>query len=363
MLISPRFRTKPENHTLAQRYLIFRPPFEAAQGVGNLMNGLLAAHLLGEEFERIVCVSHEWQDFLAAFEILNQNCLEHQALLASLSSSSSRKLWLLDFSKVPVNECELKRRLQGPDPVITLVANTYPQWPTTTSTALDDSWPLEQWYRRKFSLPWDQAPATVVHLRQSDTTKDFRPGMDRQTWTELGIMLPRNNTYLVTNQVDLYTFFEANFGWSHPPWRGIQHSAIANIQWTSTTATTLDQTTTIMSREKQQQQQLWADWWTIYQAKNVYHTHSDFSRSATRWSRISSSYTIAGLSTNRTLLLKHDKDDKEPFSQRTQLQHCDLQSSGLDGLGYVLNLDDEVHDDLIDDWKTKGQRGGSMAGT
>ena len=31
------------------RFLIFRPPFEAAQGVGNIMQGLLAAHALGFE--------------------------------------------------------------------------------------------------------------------------------------------------------------------------------------------------------------------------------------------------------------------------------------------------------------------------
>ncbi len=331
MMFTPQPQPALEHqHPPTQRYLIFRPPLEAAQGVGNLMNGLLAAHLLGNEFDRIVCVSNDWQDFTNAFESLDQRCF-----IRNLPSPSSKTtLWLLNFSKLPINECELKRRLEGPELVITLVANSYPSWSQQHEIR------LESLYRPKFSLPWSHTPTTVVHLRQADNTLDPRAGLDSETLGALGVSLPPD-TYLVTNQVNYYTYFESNFGWSHPLWTGIQHSAIANIRWTIDTP----------KSRWEQIIQLWTDWWTIYKAQTVYHTHSDFSRSATRWSQTKSSYTILGHDEHGTMTWKQDQDENVPFRQRTKLQNCELQSSGLDGVGYVLDLDDEMHDDLEDDWE------------
>lgn len=342
--LHPKVDTRQEKISRNSRFLIFQPPFEAAQGVGNLMNGLLAAHYLGIEFERTVCVSKSWKEFHLAF---------HDRCPSSLPPRTPQNtIWLLNFSKHPVNECDLKSRLEdSSEPVMYFIANTYPRWPPTTTTLFQ--FRFEDYYQPKSNLlkaiPWSQAPSTVVHLRQADTQNgDFRVGMDNETMAALGALLPHNNTYLVSNQVDLFAYFEANFGWSHPPWTGIRHSAIAKVQWNSKQL--------VPTSYSEQMLALWVDWWTLYQADSIYHTHSDFSSSAVRWSRNLKSYVIGGLDeTTSSLILKPEwesaANDMLPLSQRSeaQLQHCDLPA--LSSVGAAYDLDDALHDDLTDDWK------------
>lgn len=364
--------------TSSRRYLIFRPPLEAAQGVGNLMNGLLAAHTLGIEFERFVCVSKDWKAFHGAFQSVVPECQEKQQQQQQYPRRTSQNtIWLLNFSKNPINECDLQQRLRGSEPIIYLVANTYPEWPTTTGmdpTLLNIR--MEDSYRLKPDLvnilPWSEAPTTVVHLRQADNENiDHRVGLDSATLAALGATLTSASTtttattpYLVTNQVDFYDYFETKFGWSHPPWMGIRHSAISNVQWTTTTSLGENHhqerpPPPITTNYREQTLQLWADWWTIYKAKTVYHTHSDFSASAARWSGTTASYEIEGLDDQNALILfKNQKtrdDGSKPFSKRSHilLKHCDVAPWKSNGLGYVLDLDDEMHDDLVDDWKNK----------
>jgi hypothetical protein len=367
----------------SSRFLIFRPPLEAAQGVGNLMNGLLAAHLLGKEFGRIVCVSKDWQAFYSAFESVIPECRD---TTLSPRRTSQNTIWLLNFAKNPINECDLQQRLQGSEePVIYFVANTYPgEWPSNYINSINTTTSMEDFYHLKEDLinilPWSEAPSTVVHLRQADNEQnDHRAGLDSATLAALGATLPSGGEiFLVTNQVDFYGYFETNFGWSHPPWTGIRHSAISTVQWTAgvkqeqhpSAPRKVDTTTTTNYRD--QRLQLWADWWTIYKARTVYHTHSDFSASASRWSRHcgrtanSSSYEIGGLDEWAVLIFKQDHGSNNntqnndavvlPFSEKSHalLMHCDMAPSKSNGLGYVLDLDDEIHDDLVDDWKNKG---------
>jgi hypothetical protein len=351
------------------RYLIFRPPSEAAQGIGNLMNGLLATHALGNEFHRVVCVSPEWQDFFVGFFVLNPNCA---AAAAAAHRTTRNSLWLINFGKLPVNECQLRQRLTGNEAVLYLVANTYPQWPTSTiddTTESSESHSknvlvlpdLQTYYRPRPELleilPWTKVPpSTVVHLRQPDDPNlDPRDGLDRDTLQALGQTLPSSSsTFLVTNQVSFYDYFETTFGWSHPPWNGVHHSAKDEVKWGRQDGTLLS-----LVSKQQQLLELWSDWWTLYRADRVYHTHSDFSLSAVHWSGKKESYIIRGVDGEGKLRLevalwKRNDDSSSsttvlPFGQRSELQHCDLHPSGLDGLGYVLDLDDEYHDDLVDD--------------
>jgi hypothetical protein len=334
------------------RFLIFRPPLEAAQGIGNLMNGLLATHLLGMEFNRVVCVSPEWHDFFVAFDVLDPKC----ANIPSRTLQTS--LWLVNFGKLPVNECHLRDKLASKrDPVLYLVANTYPsRWPTTGVPLLK----LESYYTPRVrllkSLPWKSSPpSTVVHLRQPDDPGlDPREGLDTATLQALGSFLSSrpSTPFLVTNQVDFYDYFQFHFGWYHPSWQGVQHSANAKVEWGDHGGGGGQQKS---NQHEQQILELWSDWWTLYQAEAVYHTHSDFSLSAVHWSsgNTKESYTIRGIDSLGALRLEADQQRPLqpilPLSQRTEVQHCQLYPSGLDGLGYVMDLDDEYHDDLQDD--------------
>jgi hypothetical protein len=322
-----------EDPPSAIRFLIFRPPLEEAQGLGNVMNGLLAAHILGQEFNRTVCVSPEWSDLAVALESLTPEC-RHSTLGPRTPQNT---IWLINYAKKPNNECELKHRLEGKEAVIYFVANTYPRWPQTTPLTID----LTEYYRPTTELqailPWTTPPKIVVHLREPDNDQDHRAGLDSPTRTALGTALP-SDTFLVTNRVDYYQWFHERYGWQHPPWTGVRHSAIPNIQWTSRVTVT----------HAEESRQLWADWWTIYNANLLYHTHSDFSRSAARWRQSEDSFTIAGIQEDSgALIINRDiwgDNGVLPLSERDgiTLQNCNAGN----GLGHDFDLDDEMHDDI-----------------
>lgn len=338
-------------------FLIYRPPLEGGQGVGNLMNGLLAAHWLGREFHCIVCVSPEWKDFHMAWESLTPECTNtilHKLPPRTLGTT----VWILNYAPHPVNECQVKAQLQAvvdeDDICVYLVANDYPRWPSRSSIQQGVDWndlyrptlAMQQMWTRAVR-PWD--PTTpVVHLRApDDDDKDHRTGLDLATRRALGERLSshhHNSTstppFLVTNQVDYYTWFHEHYGWDHPSWTGVRHSALSNVRWTSSSSTTNNRTKDIL--------QLWTDWWTLYRAKVIYHTNSDFSRSAARWSQCQDSYTIGGIDERSgTLLLTKDRwgdENVAPLSERRTdaLRNCNVNDYGI---GQVFNLDDGLHDD------------------
>jgi hypothetical protein len=347
-----------KNSDNTTRFLIYRPPFEASQGVGNLMQGLLAAHFLGDEFDRVVCVDKEWTDFLLAFDILTPECIISRRDDNNVDPpTNSHALWVLNFGRLPVNECRLRDRLKSLEPTVVLVANTYPEWPSDSENAVvANNTYFQQFYKPRRELltilPWKVPPPVVVHLRQPDDVQlDPRKGLDADTLRALGTTLP-DTTFLVTNQVDYYGYFQTNFGWSHPSWHGVSHSAKADVKW--------DVSSSSSSKMMRNQNilELWSDWWTLYSAQRVYHTHSDFSESAVHWSG-AKSHAIQGVDGQGQLLLEKEGEEPSsgistsrilPLSERANPKHCDLQPSGLDGLGYVFDLDDEYHDDLQDDW-------------
>ena len=102
------------------------------------MAGLLAAHLLGDEFHRIVCINphHSNSNFLLVFEpidpIANIKCplLLQQQVPKRLRSTHREDVSLVNFVGV-VDECELQNTMSDANrKVVHVVANTYPCWPT-----------------------------------------------------------------------------------------------------------------------------------------------------------------------------------------------------------------------------------------
>ena len=354
------------------RFIVFQPT-SMGQGLGNILNGLLAVHLLGQEFDRIVCISTDWYDFHQAFQ-----SLQHQDV-CSLLPPSGRYMVSIDLVNFgpPPNECRLQKKLASTEPVWYIAGNTYPRWPVASTRGL-----FGQYYAPTEALLGmlelaytetgrQERPETVVHLRQPDDPNiDPREGLDRASLEALGEYLKRsgqqqqqqesNQTlssslstpFLVTNNVDLYKYFQDNFGWSHPPWTGIKHSALMNIEWGSTASTTNTTTGTTETAEDIANLQLFADWYTVLQAKRVYHTHSDFSQSAIHWNDIES-YTIRGV-VNGTLQFTNAPWRREapllPLVERTrtELKYCDggllEERPFLFDDGVIQTTDDEKHD-------------------
>jgi hypothetical protein len=273
----------PHETSTDDRFIIFIP-FLAGQGTGNIMAGLLAAHLLALEFNRIVCVSPTYKDFLDAFEPAHPEAIEKcPKLLVLPDKTSKNSLRLVNFESVP-DECLLKDTLASDIPVLYLESNTYPRWPEIPDNLFFTN------YRAKPELlkllPYKVYPKTVVHLREPDGTHDLRKGLDDNSLKALGKMLPRD-TYLVTNRVDWYDKFEKEYGWSHPEWNEVVHSALQK-SW-GVRGSKERQTRSVANVDRETQNlQMFCDWYTILTAKFVYHTHSDFSISAIHWQNIDS---------------------------------------------------------------------------
>jgi hypothetical protein len=190
-------------------------------------------------------------------------------------------------------------------------------------------------------LPWalEAPPTIVVHLREGDSFRDHRAGLDDTTLSLLaqekfpsqdGIVSHDDPIFLVTNRVDWYSKFPH---WVHPEWSVVQHSALG-IAWDN-------QPYLRRSTRKSDEEgllEMWADWYTLLNAKYIYHTHSDFSLSAARWNEEIESWTIKGTTTDALtvgsneskLLLIRDFDDPEEKKMprlvdrvAEELKYCD----------------------------------------
>jgi hypothetical protein len=221
--------------------LIYSIPPHYGQGTGNIISGILAAVLFGEEFGRTVCIegSSEKASFDSAFrwrdvehgrlcdEVLTKNkLLPHQQkqqqtppiprdppssetpLLFSIPPmDESNTIRQNNFDSTAIqSECAMKDILGNHNdyPVLYYTGNTYPRWPVnpsqggvdggngaeTETTIIGRPTPrniFEEYFEPTPSLlgvlPWmvDNPPAVVVHLRQGDDTYDKRDGLDEQT--------------------------------------------------------------------------------------------------------------------------------------------------------------------------------------
>jgi hypothetical protein len=296
-------------------------PVQNGQGIGNIMNGLLAAHLLAEEFGRAICISDLWVDFYAAFVPLHHR--EECAKLPQHRKGSKETITLLNFEEAP-NECNLRDKLGSNAKVLFFVGNTYPRWRTTPDKYWDRFYAPTDGLKSK--LTWKRPVETVVHLRQADGDQDARQGLDDKTLEALGKNLP-STTFLVTNNVLWYTYFKDKFQWSNPGWSKVRHSAFENLEWGPKLVNIKTKDETMMD--------LWCDWYTILKAKRVIHTHSDFSLSAIHWRNIDSN-TIQGVDENGRLVLVDEPWRREesitPLVDRneTELKRCDPVDAPLD---------------------------------
>jgi hypothetical protein len=282
-----------------ERFLFFSGTL-IGQGQGNVVSGLLAAHLLGQEFDRIVCV-HEYDNFLQAFDYANETVKRLCMNMSHIPPKSSRfRITLVNFAPTAPDECDLQERLRSDTPAYHIAGNTYPRW-----SAVPDNF-FQMHYRPTPALlsvlPYRSRPTTVVHLRVPDTEYDKRPGLDDFSLNALGELLPKvSTTYLVTNWVEHYERFAKCCQWSHPPWNRVRHSAYGDIiDWGSLRHgdQKKKETTNIVTNKQDEKMnqdlQLWADWYTLLTAETVYHTPSDFSGSAVHWSNKRDSHVIRG---------------------------------------------------------------------
>ena len=195
------------------------------------------------------------------------------------------------------------------------------------------------------ALPYKAQPEIVVHLRKEDNDgADHRRGLDSATLTTLGKLLP-NNTFLVTNNVQWYSFFET-FGWRNPGWHKIRHSALSEVEWGSADNRKSVNLTAPTSIDVEMQ--LWSDWYTILRAEHVYHTHSDFSLSAIHWNEIDSK-TVNGIDRKTSALLLVDEHWRveTPMPRLVdrrgdELKNCD---KSQDDMGSKSGMDDQDGND------------------
>ena len=301
------------------------------QGAGNHLQGLLAAHLLALEFHRTVCIL--WDDFWEAFEYVDMEYADLcQFVFRDYRSNKKRTRFFAMWNYGPnrnIDECLLHDALASPNHrIVKMSGNTYPGWPTNIPRNL-----FHGYYRAKKELlnvlPYDRniPPKVVVHLRFPDGPADSKRGLDDESLQYLGEMLRGNRTYLVTNRPDWYQRFHECCGWSYDQsWinKPIQHGAIDLVWYPNglrkrektsrrhgngrriTSGTTTNRSST----NGQQQQQtanestgnpnlkLWSDWYTMLTAEKVYHSNSDFSRSAVHWNADCVGYQLAGMATS-----------------------------------------------------------------
>jgi hypothetical protein len=266
------------------------------QGTGNLISGLLASHLMGDEFQRIVCVNPTYYStFLDVFEsvhpIVQSKCSQilHQITENNATyyqQNPKHMVTIINFLGA-ADECYLQKFLSDRTKrIVHIVGNTYPRWPT-----IPDYYFFHHYQPKPVllnHLPYQYQPKIVVHLRAPDDNEfDPRLGLDDASLNALGNLLPKSyETYLVTNNVDYFDRFTKCCSWSHAQWDLVQHSASDQFWGTITLAQGFDRT--------QQNLQMWSDWYTILMADTVYHTHSDFSISAIHWMNNHNSHSIRG---------------------------------------------------------------------
>jgi len=309
-----------DNQNGNEKFLIFVGQL-GGQGTGNIISGLLAAHLLGEEFGRIVCVQN-YPEFTALFEMANPITISKCPKVASAEfppKNGAHHFKLINYIGPP-NECALQDNLASDIPILFMTGNTYPRWPTVPDNF------FFKYYKAKpellQALPYDpqSPPTTVVHLREPDSqSTDFRQGLDDASLTALGNLLPKgSNTFLVTNNVAYYERFEQCCQWAHPKWDTVVHSAL-DRQWGPNKRLR----NSIKSKAKQKAQQniqMWSDWYTVLTAPTVYHTHSDFSVSAIHWSNKMNSHSLQGLNSDGTIKTVKESwwvdGETEPLAER-----------------------------------------------
>ena len=284
--------------------MLFKPL--GGQGFGNVINGLLSAHMLADEYDRIVCVDPNFKAFLRAFEPLQTHeeadfCASEWYAHKSTKrdkKDQARDCKIVNFSAGTLNECTLRECLSHDGP-ITFTGNTYPRWSHVSKDYFATHYQPTKLLEA--ILPWHpNPPDVVVHLRKEDGQKDKRKGLDDDTFHALGKMLP-SDTFLVTNNVGWYSFFGVNYGWKNSGWFEVKHSILKKTWGNRGVPDQQEVVETMVTNklnitvDQLHELTMYSDWWTLASAKQkVWHTHSDFSLSAVHWMN-KESKTIMGM--------------------------------------------------------------------
>ena len=259
------------------------------------MHGLLAAQLLGYEFQRTVCV--DYPSFTDHFAYVDPTVERDCAAIMRTQQQQQPTVILkvVNYEAKHQDECRIQSLLRSDDtPILHFIGNSYPtSWP---SPPLPTALRFDQLYRPRHEtlleslLPDIDSISHLVHLRVPDGPDDPREDEKDNGLLWLEQQLPHiRSTFLVTNQVALYQQFADCCGWSHPSWSSVRHSALS-LEWTKDG---------VVQRHRQddknpQQQELqgWVDWYTILlvassvqQNTTILHSRSDFSASAVHWSQ------------------------------------------------------------------------------
>lgn len=327
------------------RYLIFGKDIPKLQGLGNILNGLLAAHLLAYESNRTLCVTPDFVHFHAAFEP-RDTTLCPTVYPPPLPQNTLR---MLNYESQPVNECRIKDLLVSGVHAVYYVGNTYPRWPTVPSQFFLRYYQPTPALLAILPFPSQTPPAVVVHLRKGDDRGDVRGGLDGDTLRVLGETLSKD-TFLITNYVKWYDYYGECCGWRNPGWDGVWHSAVNQFRWgrNQKDGSPKDvqgnqkkkmqishqaqfETHTDQELIDRQNLQMFSDWYTLLLSQTLYHTHSDFSQSALHFMGRTDGRVIHGLKpVGNTKVLDLRKElwlvdgDAEFLVHRTinDLQHC-----------------------------------------
>ena len=161
---------------------------------------------------------------------------------------------------------------------------------------------FHRYFRAKAALihalpyPPHDPPKTVVHLRSPDGALDRDRGLDEESLKALGEKLKGNGTYLVTNRADWYQKFHDCCQWSYDSkWVGrpIRHSALNKVNFIAEAKQ--DNVTQNIKFDEEQALKMFSDWYTMLNAIEVYHSNSDFSRSAVHWNANSTGFQLHGM--------------------------------------------------------------------
>ena len=322
-----------------QRFLIFEGDRLAGQGAGNLMNGLLATHLFGDEFNRTVCIVPGYKfPFERKDPLKRVLCKLFFEKHPEIPVQMENRIFVVNFMKPP-DECELQQALASEDKkVLYIQANTYPRWRSVPSEYFFNFYRPTREFLQSLPYSADQhIPSTVVHLRMEDGRSDPRQGLDPLSLDTLGALLSKDASsstdrpYLVTNHVAWFDFFGTKYGFDHPEYEIVTHSA-TRAKWGDRKESRkgFGQYPETKQAKELQILQLWRDWLALLLAKKVYHTHSDFSLSAIHWmgsdepdqqGDITWSRTIMGVSSNKELILERESWVTEPTMKRLVDRH------------------------------------------
>uniref|UniRef100_A0A0G4HVX5 Uncharacterized protein n=1 Tax=Chromera velia CCMP2878 TaxID=1169474 RepID=A0A0G4HVX5_9ALVE len=227
------------------RFIVFFGP-SRGQGIGNMMFGLLRAHILARRFGRRVCV--EWEDFEVAWDYDDEGC-------ADLKPKISLHVW--NFGRRNSDE-EVEMLLKSPLKSVYMTGNELQDNVRLTGlTWFFDFYSPKPALEALFPEVW---PPFVAHIRRGDGGRDIR-GVFEYPYDPFPALRRCLKGYVVLS--DTTTVYKGLGDSVLSPKKAIPH--------------TIDSKLT-----DAQKVQTWFEWTLIAKAKKVLRTHSGFSESAIR---------------------------------------------------------------------------------